>query len=197
LEGTAVATPTQQLTTHLTAALDAADARPWLWRPLLRLLAKGRPVTTDQLAHTTGASADEIRQVLAAMPDTEYDEQGRISGSGLTQRPTPHLIKLNGHHLYSRCALDSLVLPVVLGVSAEVQSHCRTTGTPIRFTITPTAVRCAEPATPVLSIVEPDDAAPVDASSYDNVHFFASREATHGLPAIPVCAWSGCWGSVR
>ena len=51
--------------------------------PLLRLLADGDPVTVQQLSVAAGRTIDEVRLGLAAMQDTEYDDQGRI-------RPGPH-----------------------------------------------------------------------------------------------------------
>ncbi|WP_462418648.1 hypothetical protein [Kytococcus sp. Marseille-QA3725] len=46
--------------------------------PLLRLLADGDPVTVQQLSVAAGRTIDEVRLGLAAMQDTEYDDQGRI-----------------------------------------------------------------------------------------------------------------------
>lgn len=74
----------QRLTGTEETGLDAG-----LLIPLLRLLVDGDPVTVEQLAAVAGCTLDEVRRGLAAVPDTEYDEQGRIIGQGLTLRP-PH-----------------------------------------------------------------------------------------------------------
>ena len=53
---------------------DSTNMPPWLWPPLLHLLASGEPVTTEDLAQATGRTADEVRHALARFPDTEYDD---------------------------------------------------------------------------------------------------------------------------
>ena len=66
----------QALTYLLSPARSGID--PELFVPLLRLLAEGEPVTVAELATASGRSEDTVRQGLAAVPDTEYDDQGRI-----------------------------------------------------------------------------------------------------------------------
>jgi hypothetical protein len=100
----------QQLATRLSTAFNgggATSAQPWLWRRLLTLLATGQPVTTDQLATATGRSGEEVRQALAAMPDTEYDQHGHVIGAGLTQRPTPLVAWPHGDSRYCMVWLPS------------------------------------------------------------------------------------------
>ena len=74
--------------------------------PLLRLLADGQPVEPGDLAAAAGFSLDELQRRLAAVPDTEYDDHGRIVGQGLTLRPTRHRFTVAGRELYTWCALD-------------------------------------------------------------------------------------------
>lgn len=173
-------TSAQQLATRLTAAFDsggAASSRPWLWRPLLQLLARGEPVTAGQLARATGRTQDQVREALAANPDTEYDEHGRVTGSGLTLNPTPHRFEAGGKQLYTWCALDTLVFPAVLGLTARVTSPCHATGAPVRLTVEPDKVTSVEPATAVVSIVTPDAPASIRTAFCNQVHFFATPGA--------------------
>ncbi|MDX3204690.1 organomercurial lyase MerB [Streptomyces antibioticus] len=168
----------QQLATRLSDTLDSAlGARSWLQQPLLQLLAEGRPVTTGGLATATGRPEDEIRQALVAMPDTEYDADGRIIGAGLTLNPTPHRYETGGHTLYTWCALDTLIFPAILGTPARVTSPCHATGEPVRLTVEPDRVTSVEPATAVVSIVAPDAPTSVRASFCNQVHFFATPDA--------------------
>ncbi|WP_406690321.1 organomercurial lyase MerB [Saccharopolyspora sp. ID03-671] len=153
---------------------------PWLWQPLLRLLAQGSPVTTEQLASATGHSSHEVHQALAALPDTEYDDAGRIVGYGLTQRPTPHRFTVNGHQLYTWCALDTLIFPAVLSRTAQVESPCHATGTPVRLDAAPDGITNVEPATAVVSLVTPGQCTSVRTAFCNHVHFFASSEAAQG-----------------
>lgn len=153
------------------------SSKPWLLRPLLELLAKGRPVTPEQLARAAGRTTEEVRGALATMSDTEYDEQGRILGSGLTLRPTPHRFEIDEVALYTWCALDTLIFPAILGRTAHVTSPCHDTGQPVHLTIETSRVTNVEPATAVVSIVTPEAPASIRAAFCNHVHFFATREA--------------------
>ncbi|UQA91153.1 organomercurial lyase MerB [Streptomyces halobius] len=173
----------RQLATRLSAAFNgggAASARPWLWRPLLQLIARGEPVTAQQLAQATGRTTDQVREALAANPDTEYDRHGRITGSGLTLNPTPHRFEVDGIQLYTWCALDTLVFPVVLGRIARVTSPCHATGRPVRLTVAPDRLTSVEPATAVVSLVTPDAPASIRTAFCNQVHFFATPDAASG-----------------
>jgi alkylmercury lyase len=192
-----VDTQIQQLADRMNDSLDSAagtpTAQPWLWRPLLRLLAEGQPVTTGQLATASGRPEDEVRQALAAMPDTEYDASGRIVGHGLTLNPTPHRFETGGRTLYTWCALDTLIFPAVLGRPAHVTSPCHATGEPVSLTVTPDGITSVEPATAVVSIVTPDAPASIRAAFCNQVHFFATPETAKdwlgqhpGATVVPV-----------
>ncbi len=172
-------TPADELSAQLTAAFTrgGASARPWLWRPLLELIAEGRPVGLDRIAAVTGRTETEIRAALAAMPDTEYDAAGQVVGAGLTQHPTPHRFEVDDRVLYTWCALDTLIFPTVLDRPARVSSVCHTTGAPIRLTVTPDAVTGVAPATTVVSVVAPDAPASIRAAFCNHVHFFADPAA--------------------
>src|SRR6266545_1796454 len=150
---------------------------PWLWRPLLHLLALGEPVTVEDLAQATLRTVDEVRQALAGLPDTEYDEQGRIIGHGITLRPTPHRFGVDGRQLFTWCALDTLIFPAVLGQPARVQSPCHSTGVPVHVTVEPEQVTRVDPAPAVVSIVTPDTCSSIRAAFCNQVHFFASPAA--------------------
>ncbi len=159
-------------------SLSASSALPAsLRRALLRLLARGQPVAMAELAATAEVPLEQVRQAIADQPDTEYDEQGRIVGHGLTLRPTPHLFIVEGRQLYTWCALDTLIFPSVLGKRAEVDSPCKATGIPVHLVVEPDRVARVEPSTAVVSIVTPDSPASVRAAFCNKVHFFASPQA--------------------
>jgi alkylmercury lyase len=172
-----------------------AGAEALLGRPLLRLLARGEPVTVVQLATATGRSTDQVRRALAAAPDTEYDDAGRIVGAGITLNPTPHRFEVDGKQLSTWCALDTLVFPAILGKPATVSSPCHATGELVRVQVAPDGVTSVDPATAVVSLVTPDDCCSVRASFCNQIHFFSSREvalpwlAEHpGASVVPVAA---------
>jgi alkylmercury lyase len=158
----------------------------WLWLPLITRLAEGDPVDVDDLVTATGRTRDDVLAALTAVPDTEYDASGRIIGQGLTLHATPHRFEVNGEQLYTWCALDTLIFPALLGHNARIESTHGSTGTPVHVSISPTGVTNVEPATAVVSLVNPDDMAQVRSSFCNEVHFFASsEEAQPWLDAHP------------
>lgn len=145
---------------------------------LLRLLARGRPVTPDAIAAATGVDVADVRRRLRSMPDAELDDDGNLVGMGLTLRPTPHVFTIGGRRLYTWCALDTLIYPPLLGVAASIESPCRATGESVRLETGPEGVRRVEPAEAVVSIVIPDECCGTIRAAFCNeVHFFRSREA--------------------
>lgn len=176
-----MSTAPEQLVAQLADALYGTGhpaTQPWLFRPLLRLLAEGEPVTLDRLAEAAGTSVDQVRQALAAEPDTEYDADGRVVGLGLTQNPTPHRVEIDGRTLYGWCAMDTLMFPLILQRPVHVLSTCPATGTEIRLTAEPERVTDVEPATAVVSQVPaPEDGCGVRAPVCDQGHFFGSAQA--------------------
>lgn len=70
-----------------------------LCRTLLRLLAQGQPVSAEVLAETSGRSREDVLSVVHASSNVELDGQGRIVGAGLSLRPTPHRLSVDGRRL--------------------------------------------------------------------------------------------------
>ncbi|HUZ62325.1 MAG TPA: organomercurial lyase MerB [Acetobacteraceae bacterium] len=169
------------LTDRLVATVSqvgSALTSPGLYRVLLRLLASGQPVAIARLAAAVGHPADEVQRTVAGWPDTEYDEQGRIVGYGLTLRPTPHRFIADGKQLYTWCALDTLFFPAVIGRAAHVESPCAATGVLVRLIVDPAVgVIALDPATAVVSIVTPEQVSSVRADFCNPGRFFASHDA--------------------
>lgn len=128
------------------------------------------------LAAATGRPVEDIRAALEAMPDAEYDGSGRIVGMGLTQRSTRHRFEVDGEQLYTWCALDTLIFPTLLGASARIQSAYDSASTPVRLRAGSSGVTGVEPATAVVSLINPEDISSVRSSFCNQVHFFASPE---------------------
>jgi alkylmercury lyase len=158
-------------------ASPATGLDPEIWVPLLRLLAQGQPVELGALAAAAGKTMPEVIRALANVPDTEYDDNGRIIGQGLTLKPTPHHIEIGGTSLYTWCALDTLIFPAILGVPARIESTCRATSAPVLIHIDATGAVRAQPTSTVVSLVDPDDMTSVRSTFCNQVHFFASPEA--------------------
>ncbi len=118
---------------------------------MLRLIARGQPVSAAQLALALDRPVEEIEEFYEKYQSAggEFDVEGNLVGATLTQVPTAHRFRVNGQHLYSWCALDALFLPGLLGETAEVESICPTTGAAIQLTIAPDGVRAYSPASRV------------------------------------------------
>jgi len=162
------------ITDRLATAETGLEA--WLWLPLLKLLADGEPVSITELSAATGRTADEVKGALAAVPDTEYDDEGRILGQGLTLRPTRHHIEVGGQQLYTWCALDTLIFPQLLDRPAHIESAQRNGSTPVRITADATGITSVEPSTAVISLVNPDDLSQIRSAFCNQVHYFASPD---------------------
>jgi len=150
-----------------------------LMRTAIRLLARGEPVTTGELAVAARVDVTDLRDAPAGS-DIEYDDEDRIVGWGLTLNPTPHTFVVDGHRLYTWCAADTLLFPAILGKPVRVESLCPTTNTVVRLTVDPQAgVTGLTPGTAVISIPGSDemDAMRVRASCCNPGRFFASAEA--------------------
>ena len=148
------------------------------FRRILTLLAQGRPVTTTEVAAYAGLPVGRTEALLRAEPGTDWDEQGRLTGFGITQAPTAHRLVLGGRSLYTWCAMDTLFFPVLLGLAASVASTCPATGVAIRIELTPGRLVLAEPADVVVSELYPrDPVADIRGTVCAEGHFFASPAA--------------------
>lgn len=147
-----------------------------IWLPLLRLLAEGEPVQLGALAAASGKTMPEVVQALATVPDTEYDELGRIVGQGLTLRPTPYRFDVNGNVLYTWCSLDTFIFPALLDTTATIESVSPVNGAAIRLTVDADGVHHTAPSTAVVSIVTPEDMSSVRTAFCNQVHFFTSPD---------------------
>jgi alkylmercury lyase len=155
------------------------DQRQWfpLVPHIVRLLADGQPLALDQLAAAAGWSAQDVEAALCEQPGTDWDDQGRLVGFGLTLRPTPHRFTFDGRTVFAFCASDALEFSAILGRLGVVESTCPVTGQQIRVGVTPERVTWVEPARAVVSLVRPDQVADVRAEVCALGSFFASNEA--------------------
>ncbi|HPA83117.1 MAG TPA: organomercurial lyase MerB [Thermoanaerobaculales bacterium] len=163
------------LFTHAESA--ARGEVPGLLRTIMILLMRGEPITLEEIGTSSRLALETVRESLKAWKDTEYDDEGRIVGLGLTLRPTEHRFLIEGRELYAWCALDTLIFPGILGVRAEVRSACHSTGTAIQFEVDPEGARRLDPESAVVSLVVPGDMASIRSSFCHQVHFFASHDA--------------------
>jgi alkylmercury lyase len=160
------------------ALIDRVAGRG-LFPQAIRLLADGEPVALERLAAAAGWPVEDVEVALAAQTSAERDDQGRLVGLALTLRPTPHRFTIDARRLFAWCASDTLLLPVVIGRPAVVESTCPQTGRPIRVEVGPNGVQRVDPPTAVVSAVRPtDELIGVRADTCAHGHFFSSTGAT-------------------
>jgi len=149
-------------------------------------LAKGGPVSPEELAGALGVVALEARELLqrdSLKPFVYRGDNGEIQGfGGLAVTPMRHKLCVDRRTLWTWCAFDSLFIPEILGKTARVESSDPETGDILRLTVTPNGVEVVEPETTMVSLLPPDSsaftsAANVMAKFCRFVHFFASRES--------------------
>lgn len=158
--------------------LDASGERAAL--ALYRMLASAQSVSPADLANTLDRPVEDIKRLLDRWPGIFYDD-GRIVGFwGLTIKETPHRLAMNGNTVYAWCAWDTLWLPALLDATVNVASRCAQTGEPVRLRVSPARIESVEPASAVVSFLEPNVGelrSRATTSFCHFVHFFRDREA--------------------
>lgn len=173
-------TPSGLAAELVAAAPSLTEREQHLTIALYRLLAEGQPVEAAALADRIGITLAEADRALADRPEIFTNDQGRIIGFlGLSIRPMPHRLLLDGRTVYAWCAYDTLFLPELLGATAEVESRCPTTGQPITLTVEGTDITNVQPAETVLSYLHKEE--PLDQNVINTfchyIHFFANAAA--------------------
>lgn len=153
---------------------------------LYRELARGRPVSAEQLAAALQVRPERAHELLERPSIKAFlypDEHGRVLGfGGLTVAPMQHKFEIGGRMLWTWCAWDTLFIPEILGAEARVESPDPVSGASVRLTVTPDDVAAVEPPSAVISFLHPDaeeftkSAANVMASFCHYVLFFTSPE---------------------
>ena len=169
------------LAAEFTAAHPQLDPeRQRLTLALFRLLARGRPVTPEELAERAQLPLEDVASHLDRWAMVDRDEQGRVRAyGGLTLEPTSHVLDVDGRTLYTCCALDTLFLPELLGAPARIGSTCPETGEAISLTVDADGPRDVAPQAAVMSLhaaggMNLED---VIGTFCCFVHFFADEDA--------------------
>jgi alkylmercury lyase len=109
-----------------------------------------------------------------------FDNEHRVIAAwGLGLYETGHRFIVNGHTLYTWCALDTFYLADLLRVTARVESVCPITKEKVSFTVRPEGVNDIAPANAMVSVLVPDGVISTDVrlSFCHFVNFFSSAEA--------------------
>ena len=164
----------------LTDAFENLHIEQDRWRIIdktLQLLANGGyPVPPDEIAIRLQVTPETVISTLRSF-GAEFDKEGNILGVGLTLVPTPHVYKVNGRKLYTWCAVDALLFPVMLKHTAHIESLDPISGDKIQVTVTPDGVQNVEPESAVVSWVNSSvDPSNIRGSICHYVYFFSSSE---------------------
>ncbi len=147
---------------------------------LYRLLARGEPVSCNQLAQALDRSTDSVNQTLVRWPGVFYDESACIKAFlGLSVKKTQHRLTVDGRTIYTWCAWDTLFLPELLDATVQISSACGATGDVVGLTVSPEGIQAVEPGDVVVSFLIPDLdelRENITASFCHFVYFFRSRE---------------------
>jgi alkylmercury lyase len=147
----------------------------------MQALAKGKPVSPDQLAKVWEMPLEQVRLILAGASEAgqaEVDSQGDLVGAVLSLIPTDHRISMGGKQLYAWCAYDAIYAPGVVGKTAQITSRDPVTGEPIGIAITPDGIADLQPEGSVVSVVggDTDMKGGPESPRCSQMLFFGSRE---------------------
>ena len=159
-------------------AMNVDDQR--LAATLYRFLAEESPVSLARLTEILQRDTDELSKALDSWPGVFFDDNRCIVGFwGLSVGETSHKLEVDGKAVYAWCAWDTLFLPALLDTTLQVASHCVQTGEPVQLSVSPHGIESVEPASVMVSFLEPDENAireNVTTSFCHFVHFFRDQE---------------------
>lgn len=150
----------------------------------IQALAKGKPVSPNQLSDIWGMPLDQVQVILKQAEETgrvEIDTQGNLVGAVLSLNPTQHHILMDNQRLYAWCAYDAMYAPGVVGMPAQIVSEDPVTGKSIQVSITPDGVETIQPEGAVVSVFDPggDMSAGPESTRCTHMLFFESRESAN------------------
>lgn len=124
---------------------------------LYQQLAKGKPVSFEQLAKVVGQSIKEVEQKVKEWPGVYYDDNNCVIAYwGITIREMPHRMLINNISCYGWCAWDTLFIPQLLNETAQASSSCPVTSEQIELIVSPQGFKPIGNTQLFVSFLEPE-----------------------------------------
>lgn len=159
--------------------------------PGFPLLAKGRPVSVEEIAKAAATEAEEVERAVDAAR-CERDPQGRlIDLYGMTLTPTVHRLEIDRKVLFSCCALWAHVIPKLVDATVRVESIDPVRRELVRLSISPSGIESTDPpgasATLAVATQGAIDADVCRAFCCQVRHFVSRESAEEFAAARPAC----------
>lgn len=119
-------------------------------RAALKLLLKGAPIPIQAVATQSSISLERTEFILNEL-GAERSKDGKLTGLGLSLKPTPHKYYVGQKRFFTWCAPDALLYPAILGHTANVASTDPVSGDRITLTVSPEGAEELSPSTTVVS----------------------------------------------
>lgn len=119
-------------------------------REVFQGLLQGRATRLERLPRVVGLPAPVVERVVARLVERGTMARDATTGEliaarGLSLTETPHALAVDGHQLYTFCAVDAVGIPAALQLDARVGSRCHQCGTPFTLTFTDGVLTGAPP----------------------------------------------------
>lgn len=164
---------------YLAARWRDRDRDTTILRHVFPLFAEGRPVSPTRLARVVGKDVAEVEHALERA-STHRNQQGHVVELfGIMLEPTLHRVQVGKVALFSCCALDAHMVPLLIGQTATVESVDPVCHRVVRVTISASGVQTVEPDGAVGTLVVAEEAEmqrDVRAAFCNHVCHFPNRE---------------------
>jgi alkylmercury lyase len=160
--------------------LDATDQRIAI--ATYRLLAGGKPVVTEAIAGEVGVSVARVEAALESWPGVYRNDASRVArfwGLAIAPLDPEYSLQIDGKTSYAWCALDTLLIPPLIGKTVSVQATDPVNGHRVSLVVDGNGVSEVTPPGAVVSMVIPEGPFGYDVieSFCHKVLFFASEES--------------------
>jgi alkylmercury lyase len=159
--------------------------------PAFPLLARGEPLTVDQIANAAGVNDHAVEEALRKAR-CAFNESGcLIDLFGMMLTPSYHRLEIDGKVVFSCCALWSHVIPKLVDRVVQIESVDPQSRELVRLEIAPGKVQSVHPVTALATMAVADAASieqDVGSAFCRHVRHFASSDSARKFAAeSPSC----------